>query len=123
MSTRLLLKGRASAKQEPAPAADAVTRRLEIREGRSLEQALEVAGSLPLVARRRESVVRGHTPAFIRSAGLQGLCVLRALREAATARATLMRWDDDRWRNDARVGEEHESGMVEAFARSRHLGA
>jgi hypothetical protein len=58
-----------------------------------------------------------------RSVGLQGLCMLRALRQAATARATLMGWDDDRWRSDARVGEEYESRMVEAFAQTRHLGA
>ena len=45
---------------------------------------------------------------------LQALCILRALREAATARFSLMGWADDDWNEASRRAEEFESAVLQA---------
>jgi hypothetical protein len=45
---------------------------------------------------------------------LQALCILKALRQAATARFTLMGWQDDQWTAAAHLAEQHELALFHA---------
>lgn len=47
---------------------------------------------------------------------LQALCVLRALRVAATERITLMGWIDGEWQDACNDAEERESALLNAVA-------
>ena len=46
---------------------------------------------------------------------VQALCILRALRQAATARFALMGWQDDEWKTACRVAEEHELVLLQVY--------
>ena len=50
---------------------------------------------------------------------LQALCIVKALRQAATARVTLMGWADDEWNGAARDAVQHELALVEAYQSGR----
>jgi hypothetical protein len=45
---------------------------------------------------------------------IQALCILRALRLAASHRVTLMGWNDETWQADCRHAEEHERTLFQA---------
>jgi hypothetical protein len=46
---------------------------------------------------------------------VQALCVIKALRQAATARFTLMGWQDDDWNTASRLAEQHELALLRAY--------
>lgn len=45
----------------------------------------------------------------------QALCIVKALRQAATARFTLMGWQDDQWKAACRVAQQHELALLRAY--------
>ena len=46
---------------------------------------------------------------------LQAFCIVRALRQAATARFALMGWEDDEWKTACDLAEKHERELFRAF--------
>lgn len=46
---------------------------------------------------------------------LQAFCILRALRQAATARFTLMGWQDDEWKTACDLAEKHELALFRTY--------
>jgi hypothetical protein len=46
---------------------------------------------------------------------LQAFCILRALRQAATARFTLMGWEDDKWKTASELAEKHELALFRSL--------
>lgn len=80
-----------------------------------LEWALSAGDAVPSLTPGIFTVPFGTNS---KQVALQALCVVRALRQAATARATLMGWTDDQWQSDADDGARYEAGMIEAFRRA-----
>jgi hypothetical protein len=60
-----------------------------------LESAMMVEDATPSLTPGLTAVPVGTSAATVR---LQALCIVRALREAATARFALMGWEDDAWK-------------------------
>jgi hypothetical protein len=46
---------------------------------------------------------------------LQAFCILRALRQAATGRFTLMGWGDDEWKTACDLAEKHELALFRTY--------
>jgi hypothetical protein len=46
---------------------------------------------------------------------VQALCVIKALRQAASARFTLMGWQDDEWNTASRLAEQQELALLRAY--------
>ena len=46
---------------------------------------------------------------------VQALCIIKALRQAATARFTLMGWQDNDWNTALRLAEQHELALLGAY--------
>jgi len=77
-----------------------------------LREALTFDESTPNLATGLSTVPVGTDSVAV---GLQGFCVLRALRRAATARVGLMGWQDAEWSAACGRAEEFEGGMLRAY--------
>jgi hypothetical protein len=60
-------------------------------------------------------VATTHVGTDLHAVYVQELCIVKALRQAATARVTLMGWLDDEWQGAVSNAEQHELALVQAY--------